>query len=62
MSLLSILIVVVITLLILYAVNRFVPLPAPWRLITNLAVLVLLIVWVLYASNALGHLEGIRFR
>lgn len=60
MSLLSILIVIVVAGVLLWAVNSFLPMDPKIKSILNVVVVVLLIIWLLQAFGFLNVLRGVR--
>jgi hypothetical protein len=60
MSILTIIIVIVIVGVILWAINNFVPMDGKIRTILNAVVVILLIVWLLQAFGVLGSLGRVR--
>jgi hypothetical protein len=60
MSILTIIVVIVIVGVILWAINNFVPMDGKIRTILNAVVVILLIVWLLQAFGVLGSLGRVR--
>jgi predicted membrane protein len=60
MSILSILLVIVLVGVLLWAVNSFIPMDSKVKSILNVVVVVLLIIWLLQAFGVLNGLAGIR--
>ena len=60
MSLLSLIFVIVLVGVLLWAVNRFIPMDSKIRTILNAVVVILLVVWLLDAFGILGSLSRIR--
>jgi len=60
MSLLSILVVIVVVGVLLWAVNSFIPMDSKVKSILNVVVVVLLIIWLLQAFGLLNVLRGVR--
>lgn len=60
MSILTIIIVIVIVGVILWAINNFIPMDGKIRTILNAVVVILLIVWLLQAFGVLGSLGRVR--
>jgi hypothetical protein len=60
MSLLSILIVIVVVGVLLWAVNSFLPMDGKVKSILNAVVVILLIIWLLQAFGLLNVLRGVR--
>ena len=54
MSLISIVIVLVVTGLILWLINRFIPMQSTIKMILNLVVVIVLILWLLKAFGIWG--------
>ena len=62
MSLFSIILIIVIVGMLLWALNRFVPMDSKVRSILNAVVVILLIIWLLQAFGVIGPILGIRVR
>jgi hypothetical protein len=60
MSLLTVVFVIVLVGVLLWAVNRFIPMDSKIRTILNAVVVILLVVWLLDVFGVLGSLRGIR--
>jgi hypothetical protein len=60
MSILSILLVIVLVGVLLWAVNSFVPMDGKIRSILNIVVVLLLIIWLLQAFGLLQGLSSLR--
>lgn len=60
MSILTILIVIVVVGVLLWAINNFIPMDGKVRRILNVVVVVLLIIWLLQAFGLLDVLRGVR--
>ncbi|HEU4582988.1 MAG TPA: Thivi_2564 family membrane protein [Polyangiaceae bacterium] len=60
MSILTILLVIVVVGVLLWAVNSFVPMDPKIRSILNIVVVLLLIIWLLQAFGLLHGLANIR--
>jgi hypothetical protein len=60
MSILSIIIVIVVVGVLLWALNSFIPMDPKVRSILNVVVVVLLIIWLLQAFGLLNVLRGVR--
>jgi len=60
MSILSIILVIVVVGVLLWALNSFVPMDSKVKSILNLVVVILLIVWLLRAFGLFGTLSNIR--
>jgi len=60
MSILSIILVIVVVGVLLWALNSFVPMDAKVKSILNLVVVILLIVWLLRAFGVIGALSSIH--
>jgi hypothetical protein len=60
MSILSIILVIVVVGVLLWALNSFIPMDPKVRSILNLVVVVLLIIWLLQAFGLLNVLRGVR--
>jgi hypothetical protein len=60
MSILTILLVIVVVGVLLWAINSFLPMDPKIKSILNIVVVVLLIVWLLQAFGLINMLRGIR--
>lgn len=60
MSILTILVVIVVVGVLLWAVNSFIPMDSKVKNILNIVVVVLLIIWLLQAFGLLDVLRGVR--
>lgn len=60
MSLVSLIIVLVVLGVALYLINAYIPMDAKIKMILNIAVVVIVVLWLLQATGALGPLESIR--
>ena len=60
MSLLSLIFVIVLVGVLLWVVNRFIPMDSKIRSILNAVVVILLVLWLLDAFGILGSLRNIR--
>lgn len=60
MSLLSIIVVIVVVGVLLWAINSFIPMDAKIKRILNVVVVIALILWLLQAFGILGSLSGVR--
>lgn len=60
MSLLTLIFVIVLVGVLLWTVNRFIPMDSKIRTILNAVVVILLVVWLLDAFGILGSLNRIR--
>ena len=60
MPILTILLVIVLVGVLLWAVNSFIPMDAKVRSILNVVVVILLIIWLLQAFGVLHGLANIR--
>ena len=61
MSLLTIILVIVVVGILLWALNNFIPMDPKIRSILNAVVVIVLIIWLLRAFGVLGALGNIRF-
>lgn len=59
MSLLTILLVLVLVGLALWAINRFIPMDAKVKTILNWVVIIVLVIWLLKALGVLSALGGV---
>jgi uncharacterized membrane protein YkgB len=60
MSILSIIIVIVVVGVLLWALNSFIPMDGKVKSILNVVVVVLLIIWLLQAFGLLNVLRGVH--
>jgi hypothetical protein len=60
MSILTILIVIVVVGVLLWAINSFLPMDPKIKCILNIVVVVLLIIWLLQAFGLINILRGVR--
>jgi hypothetical protein len=60
MSLLTIILVIVLVGVLLWALNSFVPMDSKVKSILNVVVIIVLIIWLLQAFGVIGSLGGIR--
>jgi len=62
MPLLNIIIVVVVTGVGLWAINRFIPMARPVKTILNFIVVVVLCLWLLQTFGIIDHIKSFRLR
>ena len=60
MSLLTLILVIVVVGVLLWALNSFVPMDSKVKSILNIVVVVLLIIWLLQAFGLIGTLNSVR--
>jgi hypothetical protein len=60
MSLLSIILVIVVVGVLLWAINSFIPMDSKIKNILNVVVVIALILWLLQAFGILGSLSSVR--
>ncbi len=60
MSILTIILVIVVVGVLLWALNSFVPMDRKIKSILNIVVVILLILWLLQAFGVIGALSGVR--
>ena len=60
MSILSLILVIVVVGVLLWALNSFVPMDSKVKSILNIVVVILLIVWLLRAFGLIGTLSNIQ--
>lgn len=60
MSILTIILVIVVVGVLLWALNSFVPMDSKIKSILNIVVVILLILWLLQAFGVIGALSGVR--
>jgi hypothetical protein len=60
MSLLTIILVIVVVGVLLWAINSFIPMDSKIKSILNIVVVIALILWLLQAFGILGSLSNVR--
>lgn len=60
MSILTILLVIIVVGILLWAVNSFLPMDAKVKSILNIVVVLLLVLWLLQAFGLINVLRGVR--
>jgi hypothetical protein len=60
MSLLTIILVIIVVGVLLWAVNSFIPMDSKIKSILNVVVVIALILWLLQAFGILGSLSNVR--
>jgi hypothetical protein len=60
MSLLTVVLVIVVVGVLLWAVNSFIPMDSKIKSILNIVVVIALIIWLLQAFGILGSLSSVR--
>lgn len=60
MSILTILVVLIVAGVILYLINRYVPMDATIKMILNIVVVIIIIVWLLKATGIWGSLNSVK--
>jgi len=60
MSILTILVVIVVVGILLWAVNSFLPMDGKVKSILNAVVVILLVIWLLQAFGLIDALRGVR--
>lgn len=60
MSILTILLVIIVVGILLWAVNSFLPMDAKVKSILNVVVVILLVLWLLQAFGLINFLRGVR--
>ena len=60
MSLLSVIIAIVIVGVLLYVINKYVPMEAQIKNLLNIVVIILLVIWIMNALGAFNYLRGIK--
>lgn len=58
MSILSVLVMIVVVGVLLWAVNAYVPMAAPVKKLLNIVVVLGLVLWLLWAFGVFGYLGG----
>jgi hypothetical protein len=62
MTLLSLVLMLIVVGILLWAVNTYLPLDPKIKTLLNIVVVVVVIVWILQVTGLLGPLESIRIR
>lgn len=62
MTLLSLIVTLVLVGLILWVINTYIPMAPPIKTLLNVAVVVILVLWLLQGTGLLGPLGTIRLR
>lgn len=60
MSLLTLILVLVLVGLVLWAIDRFVPMDPTVKRILNIAVIVILVIWILKGMGVFGAMSDVR--
>jgi hypothetical protein len=60
MSLLTVILVIVVVGVLLWAINSFIPMDSKIKSILNIVVVIALIIWLLQAFGILGSLGSVR--
>jgi len=60
MSILTILLVIIVVGILLWAVNSFLPMDPKVKSILNIVVVILLVIWLLQAFGLINVLRGVR--
>jgi len=60
MSLITLIIVLVVVGVVLWAINSYIPMQATMKKILNVVVVLVVIIWLLSVFGVIGSLEGIR--
>ena len=60
MSILTVLVVLIVAGVILYLINRYIPMDGTIKSILNIVVVILIIVWLLRVFGILGQLSSIK--
>ena len=58
MSILSVLVLLIVVGVLLWAVNSFIPMAAPIKKLLNIVVVLGLVLWLLWAFGVFGYLGG----
>lgn len=62
MPLINIIITLIVTGVLLWAINKYIPMAAPIKKIINIVVVLGLLLWLLQAFGIIGSVNGIRIR
>lgn len=62
MPLITIVLILVLTGLGLWAINTYIPMAAPVKKILNVVVVAVLVLWLLQTFGIIGSIRGIRLR
>jgi hypothetical protein len=60
MSLISIVITLIVVGVLLWLVNTYIPMDGKIKKVLNIAVMVVVVLWLLNVFGVLGHLHGVR--
>lgn len=60
MSILTIILVIVIVGVILWAINQYLPMQAGIKKLLNIVVIIILVIWLLNAFGIFGTLENVK--
>lgn len=60
MSLISIIVALVIVGVVMYLINRYIPMDSKIKNLLNVVVIIVLIIWLLQATGLIGSLSSIR--
>lgn len=60
MSLIELVITLVVVGVILWAINTYIPMDAKIKGILNIAVVIIVLLWVLQATGVVGHMDNVR--
>jgi hypothetical protein len=62
MSLISVVVILVVVGVILWLVNKYIPMDAKIKTVLNIVVLIVVCIWLLQAFGILGNINDIRIR
>jgi undecaprenyl pyrophosphate phosphatase UppP len=62
MSLISVAVILVVVGVILWLVNKYIPMDAKIKTVLNIVVLIVVCIWLLQAFGILGNINDIRIR
>jgi hypothetical protein len=62
MTLLSLVLVLIVVGILLWAVNTYLPLDPKIKTLLNIVVVIVVIIWILQVTGLLGPLDSIRIR
>ena len=60
MSILSVVVVLCVVGVLLWLVNRFLPMQPPFKTLVNVVVVIAVVIWLLSAFGVLGSISGAR--
>mgnify|MGYP001028436396 CR=1 FL=1 len=62
MPLINIIIVLVVVGVLLWAINKYIPMAKPIKNIINIVVVLVVVVWLLQVFGIIGHIDNIQIK